>query len=199
MASSRLGRGSEQYAMHSKGVAITSYEPRGNMQDALELATASVGALHGGRGNPERITYDSLALCTFLRPAIKAVFGPMENYAREMLRAVCGWEVAAEEWKDIMRRVTFMERCYSLREGYLPVRDDLLPDRFFTETIYNKYGGPKVQDREKFMELRKKLYLSYELDADGIPPKELLRKIGMDFVIPVLEGILPREQVTGKK
>jgi aldehyde:ferredoxin oxidoreductase len=199
LASDRLGRGSEQYAIHSKGVAITSYEPRGDMQDALELATGPVGALHAGRGNPERILCDSLAFCTFLRSAIKSVFGSIENYAREMLNAVCGWKVSADEWKDITRRVTFLERCYSLRDGYLPARDDLLPDRFFTEPIHNKYGKPKALDREKFMDLRRQLYLSYELDANGIPPKELLRKIGMDFVIPVLESILPRDQVTGNK
>ena len=199
LAPPRLGRGSEKYAIHGKGVAITSYEPRGNMQEAVELATCSVGSVHGGRGTPLRIAYDSLALCTFLRPSIQAIFGGFENYAREMLKAACGWEVTAEEWRDMMRRVTFIERCYSMREGYLPVRDDLLPERFFTETIFNKYGDPKVSNRDEFMAERKKMYLSHELDADGIPPQELLRKIGMDFVIPMMESILPQEQVKDEK
>jgi aldehyde:ferredoxin oxidoreductase len=186
LASERLGRGSEKYAMHSKGVAITSFEPRGNMQEGLELATCPVGSLHGGRGNPERIAYDSLALCTFLRPSIKAIYG-FENFAREMLGAVCGWDVTPEEWKDIVRRVSYMERCYSIREGYVPSEDDILPDRFFTETIYGKYGTPRKRDKGEFMELRKKLYLSYELGPDGVPTEELLKNVGMEFVIPTLE------------
>lgn len=185
-APSQLGRGSEKYAMHSKGVAITSYEPRGSMQDAVELATCPVGSLHGGRGSPERIIYDSLTLCTFLQPEIRTVYG-FENLSREMLRAACDWDVSEEEWKDFIRRVAYMERCYSIREGYLPERDDILPERFFTETIYNKYGEPKKLDKKEFLDWRKKLYLLYELNPNGIPPRDLLKKIGMEFIIPVLE------------
>ena len=185
LAPSKIGRGSEKYAIHSKGVAITSYEPRGSMVDAVDLATCPVGSLHGGRGSPERITYDSLTLCTFLRPSIKVIYG-FENFAREMLSAVCGWDVNKEEWKDIVRRVAYMERCYSIREGYLPERDDILPERFFTETIYNKYNEPKHLDKNTFLEWRKKLYLSYELTPDGLPSRDLLKKIGMEFVIPTL-------------
>ena len=33
----------------------------------------------------------------------------------------------------------------------------------------------------------KKLYLSYDLEPNGIPPKETLKRIGMEFVIPMLE------------
>ena len=186
LAPPRLGRGSEKYAIHCKGVAITSYEPRGSLQDAVELATCPVGSLHGGRGNPERVTFDSLTLCSFPRPEIKWVYG-FNNFAREMLGAACGWDVSEEEWKDIVRRVSYMERCYSIREGYVPDRDDILPERFFTETIYNKYGEPKKLDRKEFMEWRKRLYLSYELEPNGIPPKDMLKKIGMNFVIPTLE------------
>ena len=39
-------------------------------------------------------------------------------------------------------------------------------------------------DRNVFMEWRNKLYLSYELDPNGLPPKDLLKKLGMEFVIP---------------
>jgi aldehyde:ferredoxin oxidoreductase len=191
LAPPRLGRGSEKYAMHCKGVAITSYEPRGSMQDAVELATCPVGSLHGGRGNPERITYDSLTLCSFPRPEIRTFYG-FHTFAREMLNAVCGWDVSEEEMKDYVRRVSFMERCYSMREGYLPERDDMLPERFFTETIYNKYGEPKKLDRNEFLEFRKKLYLAYELEPNGIPPREMLKKLGMDFVLSTLEKAQPK-------
>jgi len=62
-----------------------------------------------------------------------------------------------------------------------------MPDRFFEETIYNKYGEPKILDRKEFHELREKTYLSFELTRQGIPPRDLLKKLDMDFVIPVLE------------
>ena len=80
-----------------------------------------------------------------------------------------------------------MERCYCMREGYLPERDDWLPDRFFEETIYSKYGEPRILKREEFLDKREKTYLAFELNRQGIPPKENLKKLGMEFVIPALE------------
>ena len=78
-----------------------------------------------------------------------------------------------------------MERCYSIREGYVPERDDMLPDRFFEETIYSKYDGPKVLDKEEFLEKRKELYHSYGLRDDGTPSPTLLEELGLGFAIPV--------------
>ena len=173
------------YAITTKGIAITSYEPRGSMQDAIDLAVVPVGELHGGRGVPKRVVCDSLTICAFLRRQIHDIFG-LDKFARDMLHGACGWEVSQEEWLDMVRRGAYMERCYCIREGYLPVRDDVMPDRFFEETIYNKYGEPKVLKREEFLEKREKTYFAFELDRNGIPPKENLKKLGMEFVIPTL-------------
>jgi len=81
-----------------------------------------------------------------------------------------------------------MERCLCIREGYVPTRDDMLPDRFFEETIYSKYGDPKILDRNSFLETRKKTYLTYGLTEEGIPPRKKLEELGMGFVIPILEN-----------
>ena len=87
----------------------------------------------------------------------------------------------------MVRRLQFMERCNCIREGYVPARDDILPDRFFEETVYNKYGEPKILNRKEFDELREKTYLAFELTPQGIPPRDLLKKLDMDFVIPDME------------
>ncbi len=188
LAPPKLKKEMAQYAMTGKGVAITSYEPRGSLQDAIDLAVVPVGELHAGRGIPKRVILDSLTLCAFLRHNVQEVFG-LDKFIRDMLHGACGWDVSQEEWLDIVRRGAYMERCYCLREGYVPVRDDVMPDRFFEETIYNKYGEPKVLKREEFMDKREKTYLSFELNRNGIPPKENLIKLGMEFVIPTLEKI----------
>jgi len=80
-----------------------------------------------------------------------------------------------------------MERCLSIREGYVPARDDILPDRFFDEVIYGKYGESKVLDRKKFLETREKTYLGFGLNGKGIPSRKTLKDLDMEFVIPVLE------------
>lgn len=190
LAPPRLKKEMAPYAITTKGIAITSYEPRGSMQDAIDLAVVPVGELHAGRGVPKRVVCDSLTICAFLRHNIQEVFG-LDQFARDMLHGACGWEVSQEEWLDMVRRGAYMERCYCIREGYLPVRDDMMPDRFFEETICNKYGEPKILNREEFLEKREKTYFTFELDRNGIPLKENLKKLGMEFVIPPLEKTLP--------
>jgi len=191
-APARLGKGTEKYAMHGKGVAITSYEPRGSIQDALGLVAPAVGAIHGagvagGRAAPSRVLFDSTTTCTFLLPTMDKVFGSINTFTRDMLKAICDWDVSPQEFDDTLARLTLMERLYSIREGHVPSRDDVLPDRFFEETIYSKYGDPKILDRAKFMDLREKFYLSLGLDKDGFAPPELLKKLGLDFAIPAME------------
>jgi aldehyde:ferredoxin oxidoreductase len=62
-----------------------------------------------------------------------------------------------------------------------------LPDRFFDEVIYNEYGEPKSLDREKFFETRKKTYLAFGLNEEGLPTRKRLKELGMEFAVPVLK------------
>ncbi len=186
LAPPKIGRGTEKYAMTGKGVAITSYEPRGSMKEAVELVVVPVGELHANRGAARFMACDSLTTCIFLIPSLNSVFG-WDDFAVQFLQAATGWDVTKEEWRDMVRRIQFMERCNCIREGYVPARDDVLPDRFFEETIYNKYGEAKILNRKEFLEAREKTYLSFELTPQGVPPRDLLKKLDMDFVIPVLE------------
>lgn len=187
MAMEKIGKGSDRYAMTNKGVAITSYEPRGNLKDALGLAGTAVGELHGGRGSPLRIMYDSLTTCSFLRRPFTQIFGNADEWGIAMLNAACGWDLTPEDWDEFALRAATMERCYSIREGYVPERDDILPGRFFEESIHNKYGEPKVLSRKEFLEGMKELYHSYGLQEDGTPSAELLEKLGLGFTVPLLE------------
>jgi aldehyde:ferredoxin oxidoreductase len=185
-APQKLGRGMEKFAMTHKGTAISSYELRGSMKDALSLALTAVGELHGGRGTPLRIIYDSLTTCSFLRRELAAIFDGVGGWGIPMLNAACGWQLTPEAWDSIMLRAAIMERCYSLREGYVPERDDMLPDRFFEETIYNKYGEPKVLNRQEFLKERRRIYNSYGLKKNGLPSPELLESLDLTFTIPLL-------------
>jgi aldehyde:ferredoxin oxidoreductase len=187
IAPEKLGKEFRPYAMTHKGTAISSYELRGSMKEALDLAVTPVGELHGGRGTPLRVAYDSLTTCSFLRRELARIFDGVEGWAIPMLNAASGWELRPDTWEKMMLRAATMERCYSLREGYRPERDDLVPDRFFDETIYDKYGEPKVLDREDFLKLRRRRYREYGLKDDGIPSKDLLEDLGLDFTISELK------------
>ena len=186
-APQKIGRGTEKYAMTRKGVAITSYELRGSLLDSILMATNPVGELHWDRANPQTILMDSLTTCMFFLLAIPGIFGGMNNWAVEMLNAVCGWDITLEDLNNLALRLAMMERCCSLREGHIPTRDDMVPDRFFDEVIHDKYGKPLKLDRDTFLKEREKWYLGIGLNKEGIPPKEYLQKLGLEFVIPVLE------------
>jgi aldehyde:ferredoxin oxidoreductase len=186
LAPPKIGRGTEKYAITHKGVAITSYELRGSLQEAVDMATVAVGELHGGKGSIRNMACDGLTVCSFLVREYHQVFG-FDHFAVEFLRPATGWDLNVEDWKDMMRRLRFMERCNCILQGYVPTRDDDIPARFFEETIYNKYGEPKILNRKEFLEMREKTYLLYELTPQGVPPRDLLEKLDMGFVIPVLE------------
>ncbi|MFC2013626.1 aldehyde ferredoxin oxidoreductase C-terminal domain-containing protein [Chloroflexota bacterium] len=191
-APQQIGKGSERYAMTHKGVAITSYEPRGDITEAVQLAVVPFGELHGGRGQPERVMFDSLTACTFTRPTIRQVFGHTADWGIEMLNAACGWDLTKADWNSLVRRIVMMERCYCMREGYVPARDDDLPDRFFEETIYDKYGAEKFLDRNLFLAERKKWYQILGLTKDGIPTRDYLKGLGLEFAIdsiPVADNV----------
>lgn len=192
-APAKIGKGTEKYAITGKGVAITSFEPRGSMKDALELAGTAVGEIHGGRGIPERIMFDSLTGCSFWRKTIKEIYGSIADWAIQGLKATCDWDLSYEDWEKIQMRGATIERCYSIREGhYIPERDDIMPERFFQETIYNKYNEPKKLDKEEFFKKRKELYHSYGLQDDGTPSPEVLEELGLEYAIPVMEEALKK-------
>jgi len=178
--------------MTGKGVAITSYEPRGSMKDALDLAMTAVGEIHGDRGAPERMILDSLTNCAFWRRYVNKIFGDLAGWAVPMLEATCGWQYSPKEWEDLVMRSFHLERCYSIREGYLPSRDDVMPERFFEETIHNKYGEPKILDHDEFLEKRKERYLSYGLREDGTPSADTLEDLGLGFTVEAVEEALDK-------
>jgi hypothetical protein len=54
--------------------------------------------------------------------------------------------------------------------------------------ITNKYGDTYVLDREWFESTLKSYYTdAFQLTEDGLPRRDVLRALGLEFVIPVLE------------
>lgn len=186
VAPEKIGKGTKKYAMTHKGVAITSYEPRGSLSEALGLAVTVIGELHEARGAPQRNWEDSLTTCSFLSKTLSDIFGSAAGWGISRLNAACGWNQTMEDWNQFVVRAGLMERCYSLREGYIPERDDVLPERFFEETIYNKYGESRILKREEFLEDKKGVYRFYGLQEDGTPSPDLLEELGFAITISAL-------------
>ena len=116
------------------------------------------------------------------------IWGSEEEAVRQFLGAACGWNLTVDDVKDIALRNYYFNRCVSLREGYHPAKDDYLPPRAFDEPISDKYGKTWVWEHAEFETARKNFYRdTLRLTEAGLPPRKELKRLGLDFVIPVLE------------
>ena len=75
---------------------------------------------------------DSLILCKFLR----GVFDDFYAEAADMLRAVTGWDVTADELRETARRIVAAKRQVNLLAGWTPA-EDTLPERFLDTPLPN--------------------------------------------------------------
>ncbi len=104
------------------------------------------------------------------------------------MNAVCGWNLTPDDMSKIALRDFMFERCFSLREGYRPSGDNRLPDRAFDLPITDKYGKQYVLDRNWFEKALRTYYVeTLKLNEEGLPKRDLLTELGLDFVIPVLD------------
>jgi aldehyde:ferredoxin oxidoreductase len=142
-----VGRGSEAYAPHVKGLELPGYEPRTLQSMALGLAVNARGADHNRSGAYEAdlsgrfdrlaggephvaaaietedraAVMDSLILCKFLRGVFEQ---PYPEWAR-LLSSVTGWDVDAAELEATARRIVLAKRAFNVREGWTRADDDL--------------------------------------------------------------------------
>ena len=108
--------------------------------------------------------------------------------------AATGWNLMKDEgeYNTIANRIILLERAWNIREGLRPDRDDVLPERVFTEplTLGPKAGTPAaLYDRKQFKADKQEWYAARGCDEHGIPTKETLKDLGLDFVIPTLDKL----------
>jgi aldehyde:ferredoxin oxidoreductase len=185
------------YAYEVHGCACPTSDIRNKEEHmGLRHASSHTGARIGdGLGS----ALDEAATCCIFQlvPSMQ-IWGRMEEAMRLFLNAVCGWDLSMQDLSDIALRNYYFNRCISLREGYRPWRDDYLPQRAFDEPITDKYGVTRVLDRAEFEEEKKKYYVErLKLTETGLPPRQGLERLGLEFVLPVLEplGVIGNEQV----
>ena len=190
-----MGRGSEAFAAHVKGLELPGYEPRTLQAMALGLAVNARGAdhnrsgayesdlsgrhdrLHGGephvRGAIETedraAIMDSLILCKFLR----GVFDdPMAEWAR-LLNTVTGWDTDAAELARTAQRIVMTKRLFNLREGWTR-EEDWLPERFLSEPVALESGRTATLSAERLESMISSYYRGRGLEPTGLPRSETL-------------------------
>ncbi len=204
-ASRMVGRGSEAFAAHVKGLELPGYEPRTLQAMALGLAVNARGAdhnrsgayeadlsgrhdrlaggephVHGAIETEDRAAImDSLILCKFLR----GVFDdPLPEWA-QLLNSVTGWDVDADELATTAARIVMAKRLFNVREGWTR-EEDWLPDRFLSESLELSSGREATLTAERLESMIGSYYRQRGLKDTGLPRSETLRELDLVALDP---------------
>ncbi|KYK35362.1 MAG: hypothetical protein AYK19_01890 [Theionarchaea archaeon DG-70-1] len=130
------------------------------------------------------VLVDSLGTCKY------GTVIPPTLYYKEIqqgLEVTTGMKFTIEELKQIGERIVNLNRMFNVREGFSRA-DDILPSRFLTEP------SPEGPSKGEIVELDYMLEEYYQhrgWDADGIPRKEKLIQLDLEFVLDDLP--LPKD------
>ena len=203
-----VGRGSERFAMHVKGLEISAYDHRAAPAMALSYATCDIGAHHNrswaitydvevgrddyGEDKARRVIYlqhlrplfDMLGVCRF--PWVGLKVDP-SLYA-EAYSAVVGREFSLDDLLLCSERVWNLTRVIAILRKRIDVKDDSLPARDFEDPVpEGETKGFRV-DRERFMELLRSYYRLRGWDERGWPTREKLLELGLEEAAEKLYG-----------
>jgi len=178
-----FGPESGWYAWHS---SVNSSVPRYDVRNKKYGLGLNFGTGHGG-GNG---LYDCATMCLFAAFPFFAIWGQPNEVARTFINPACGWELTRDQINDIVQRNEYFSRCVSLRQGFHPERDAHLPQRAFDEPVTDKYGNTWVWTKEEWEEAKKERYVNWlRLSERGLPVREELERLGLDFATPVLKAM----------
>jgi aldehyde:ferredoxin oxidoreductase len=197
-AAAKIGGEAPDFAPHVKGLEIPGYEPRALQAMALGFAVGSRGAdhnrsgayevdfsdgadrLHGSPESARRAVetedraalIDSLILCKFLR----GVFTDLYAESADLLRAVTGWDVTADELRQVARRIVTAKKLFNVREGWTSA-EDTLPKRFLSERLSD--GDGAALPRERLEAMIRAYYSARGWDEDGGVPRRQVEDLDL--------------------
>jgi aldehyde:ferredoxin oxidoreductase len=205
-ASEKIGKGSENFAMHVKGLEIPAYDPRAAQGMGLNYAIGDRGAchLHAWTAGDEMLQppaedpkttkgkarsvkdisedvavgYDSAGTCLFQAFGI----GDIEEVVG-IINAATGFGFKdVDEFRKTGERILNLTRSFNIREGFSR-KDDTLPYRCLKEPL------PDGSCKGMVVKLDEMLDDYYSLcgwDNQGKPTQEKLKELGLDHIIKEL-------------
>lgn len=210
-AAERIGKSSERFAIHVKGMEIPGYEPRGAFPMGLAYATATRGGCHR-RAKPVEIPKDSFQYDNFGYQGNAEMVKKLQDFREpvhcgilcdallrfcfeadlkdvaEMYRLVVGWEdMTPQELSTLAERVFTLTRCYNVREG-VRREDDTLPHRLLYDPLPDGPGKGKIIGDATLNRMLDEYYQLRGWDQKtGIPTSQTLKRLDLTEII----GSLP--------
>ena len=194
--SERIGKDSDRFAMHVKGMEFPAYEPRGAFGSGLSYAVSPRGACHRrawppakeilgnyppytveGKSEMVKGLYDeNCILHSLLVCDMPAKFIPLspDDYSK-YFEAVTGETVSKEDFQIIADRIETLIRMFNVREGFSR-KDDTLPYRTLHEPLPDGPAKGQFIGEENLNRMLDEFYKLRGWDRLGIPKKETLKK-----------------------
>jgi len=201
LASKIIGRGTEKYCMHVKGLEIPMHDPRAFKGMGLQYATSNRGACHlqglvfrieqGQRvydlkiyERPDRFSVEGKGRIVAIMEMWHEVIESMiickftdipPAHLAGLYSLITGRKRNVQQLLEAGRRIFTLKRVFNVANG-IRRKDDTLPERFLKEPL--KDGGAKGQ----VVELEPMLAEYYKYmgwNEDGIPRKETLQGLGI--------------------
>ena len=125
---------------------------------------------------------DALGICAF---ATTAAYSLDEGLLADLYSTATGSAMDGEGLMGIGRRIETLERCFALREGLEPLRDDRLPRRIMEERPPDLENGRAI-DAELLDRMLQDYYARHEWNPrTGRPLDTTLRSLGLGFAVDV--------------
>jgi len=208
----KLGKDSIKFAMQVKGLELPAYDSRAAKITGLAYATANRGGDHMAawiegpaflsmpfmliedadvgdpiQEIPEKTfilkdledgfgVFDAIGGCKFMGIVLSA-----DDWA-SLISKLLGYDYTAADFRKTGERIFTLARIYNIREG-LTRADDTLPDRLLEEPL------PEGPAKGQTVNLDPLLDAYYEFrgwDKNGIPTKEKLKELGLDWAINII-------------
>ncbi|MEM2896234.1 MAG: aldehyde ferredoxin oxidoreductase family protein [Candidatus Bathyarchaeia archaeon] len=193
IASERLGKGSQEFAMQVKGLEFAAWMPAGMKGIALTFATSNRGACHKRAiigdelmDKVDREAYEGkVSLVKGIQDKVNAIFTlvgcrfsefvyPLSLYVK-LLNSLTGLGFNEEEFLRVGERIWNLERLFS---GFTR-ENDRLPERCFKEAIPSGPSRGQKVEKEKFEKMLSEYYFLRGWDEKGIPSKKRLKELGV--------------------
>ena len=189
-AAQKVGKGSEKYVVHVKGMEVAMHDPRGMDVMLKNYPVNPTGGDHTRGSMHFTSLRNTVDVCMFLQYS--------EPRIVDLMRGVTGWDVTEEELAEVARRGLTMARIFNMREGKTRA-DDRLPDRLlepmqsgplspsWTEPLDPKNAAPvatapgKVLTQERVDDVVTTYYRQQGWDEQsGVPTAETIKRLGLD-------------------
>jgi len=213
-AAEKIGKGSEEFAMHVKGEEIPMHDPRYKQGMALHYAVHPTGAdhctgIHDDLINRNLTEWDRIGIAESV-PVYElserkarmlyqvglwrqmgnilgiCLFVPWSNeQVIQATEAITGWPMSDWKLMKTVVRSLALARIFNLREGF-SARDDVVPARMVASAPDSPLKGSGV-DPERLAAALKVYYAMLGWDEEGVPTYPCLVEQNIEWAMKYLE------------